>query len=161
MNIHTAITEQPFYVMKSASGTVLQKKKKDLMRNWKTKLCYLWLATTPLATHYSEIQFKLECTMCKCIQGQIMNNGGPRQTTREWPLEGPPPQSLWPQQGTLIRLNIDFSCSSLKASNYKCANSKSVLPSAAQTRNSTCLKIYTCIVLTLAGDQKVFSQPSQ
>ena len=40
-------------------------------------------------------------------------------------------------------------------------NSKPVLPSAAPTRNSTGLKIYTCtIVLTLAGDQKAFSQPS-
>ena len=35
-------------------------------------------------------------------------------------------------------------------------NSKTVLPSAAQTRNSTGLKIYTCILLTQAGDQKVF-----
>ena len=40
-------------------------------------------------------------------------------------------------------------------------NSKFVLPFAAQTRNSTGLKLYTSIVLTLAGDQKVFSQPSQ
>ena len=39
-------------------------------------------------------------------------------------------------------------------------HSKPFLPSAAQTRNSTGLKIYTCIVLTLVGDQKVFSQPS-
>ena len=44
---------------------------------------------------------------------------------------------------------------------YNAPNSKSVLPSAAQTRNSTGLKIYTCIVLTLADDQKVFSQPSR
>ena len=40
-------------------------------------------------------------------------------------------------------------------------NSKPVLPSADQTRNSTGLKMYTCIVLTLVGNQKVFSQPSQ
>ena len=39
------------------------------------------------------------------------------------------------------------------------SDSKSVLPLAVQTRNSTSLKIYTCIVLTLVGDQKVFSQP--
>ena len=40
-------------------------------------------------------------------------------------------------------------------------NSKSVLPSAAQTRNSTGLKMYTCIfILTLLGDQKLFLQPS-
>ena len=38
---------------------------------------------------------------------------------------------------------------------------KPVLPSAAQTKNSTGLKIYTCISLTQAGDQKVFAQPSQ
>ena len=43
---------------------------------------------------------------------------------------------------------------------YDAPKSKPDLPSAAQTRNSTGLKIYTCIVLTLAGDQKVFSQPS-
>ena len=39
--------------------------------------------------------------------------------------------------------------------------SKPVLPSAAQARNSTGLKICTHIVLTLTGDQTVFSQPSQ
>ena len=39
-------------------------------------------------------------------------------------------------------------------------NSKPVLPSAAQTTNSTGQKIYSCIVLTLVRDQKVFSQPS-
>ena len=39
--------------------------------------------------------------------------------------------------------------------------SKPVLPSAAQTKNSKGLKICTHIVLTLMGDQKVFSQPSQ
>ena len=39
--------------------------------------------------------------------------------------------------------------------------SKSVLDSAAQTKNSTGLKIYTYIVLTLVGDQKVFPQPFQ
>ena len=38
---------------------------------------------------------------------------------------------------------------------------KPVLPSTAQTRNSTGLKICTHIVFTLTGDQKVFSQPSQ
>ena len=38
---------------------------------------------------------------------------------------------------------------------------KPVLPSAAQTENSEGLKIYTGIVLTLTGDQKVFPQPSQ
>ena len=37
---------------------------------------------------------------------------------------------------------------------------KPVLPSAAQTKYSTGLNIGTCIVLTLTGDQKVFSQPS-
>ena len=34
---------------------------------------------------------------------------------------------------------------------------KPVLPSTAQTRNSTLLKICRCIVLTLTGEQKVFS----
>ena len=38
--------------------------------------------------------------------------------------------------------------------------SKPVLPSTAQTRSNTGLKICTCIVITLVGDQKVFSQPS-
>ena len=39
--------------------------------------------------------------------------------------------------------------------------SKPVLPSVAQTKNSEGLKISTHIVLTLSGDQKVFSQPCQ
>ena len=39
--------------------------------------------------------------------------------------------------------------------------SKVVLLSAAQTRNSTGLNIYTCIVLTLEGGQNIFSQPYQ
>ena len=39
---------------------------------------------------------------------------------------------------------------------YNAPNNKPVLPSAAQTRNSKGLKIYPCMVLTLAGDQKVF-----
>ena len=43
---------------------------------------------------------------------------------------------------------------------YNAPTSKPVLPSTAQTRYSTGLKIYTCIALTLAGDQKVFLQPS-
>ena len=40
----------------------------------------------------------------------------------------------------------------------KAPNGKPVLPSAAQTRNSTGQKICTCIVLTLTGEQKVLSQ---
>ena len=39
--------------------------------------------------------------------------------------------------------------------------SKPVFPSTADTRNSTGLKICTSMLLALAGDQKVLSQPSQ
>ena len=39
--------------------------------------------------------------------------------------------------------------------------SKPDVPSAAQSTNSTGLQIYTGVVLTLAGDQKVFIQPFQ
>ena len=47
------------------------------------------------------------------------------------------------------------------SANMNAPDSKPVLPSAAQTKHREGLKICTRIVLTLTGDQKVFSQPCQ